>query len=78
MIETGLEVLDAVISNPLEALLLFATGYVIYRMRNARSRKRFHYEFREQQDLWSFKLFPARYRYEFPELYLKKDLDEND
>lgn len=72
MIETGLELLDAIINNPIQSVILFVGLYVVYRIRNTREIKHFKYDIREFKELWECELFPARYEYSCPEYMLMK------
>ena len=38
MTETGLDIVDAILNNPIEAVILFVGGYIAYRISSPRRR----------------------------------------
>ena len=72
MIESGIEVIDAILSNPIQSMIIFGGMYLVYRIRNPDSRKHLRYDWYEFKDLWSIQFFPARDEYDCPEYYLIK------
>jgi hypothetical protein len=77
MLETGIEVIDAILNNPIQSLVIFGGIYLAYRMRDPHSRKRLKYDIRgfirqTESDLQMLQLFPAREEYNHSEYILKK------